>query len=194
MSKKLMFILALAMTVIMSVSNLNTFADSTFSHPSLRVVTARSGLNVRDENCNVRDLAQYELKLTKVSDTVINCNINGQDYKMIEYSNIGLDAGTFVAEKYTKAVYGQNLSFVANETNTLTVNSPLGLNLRNRDCSIAKAVSYQTEVVLSTSASANVYDSGSYIVCKVAGDHYHMAMVTHNNQDYYAASLFLDQN
>jgi hypothetical protein len=144
-------------------NNVSTEASTQYT------VTAKSGLNFRNQNCKIIKTLRYGTKVNGISGT-ITCKVNGINYKMIN------TADGYAAQNFLSAVTKPTPT-------TYTVNATGGLNLRDIGCNKLTTVANGTKL--------GKKDYPKPADCIISGKAYTLVPVSYNGKTYFAAKVFL---
>jgi hypothetical protein len=184
MTKKIISILALAFAIATPALNINTQAQTQARYTfTQRIVTATSGLNIRDKNCNVLQVVGYGTLIDEASKETISCNVRGKSVKMINVNRFLSTGEGYVAESFASIVNDKPLSGTIQDT-TFIVNASSGLNLRDENCKRVTTVKNGT-------ALKQVLSTDYFRVCNAKGEYYMMTRISYNNKEYFVATSFL---
>lgn len=197
------FIATLLGVVLIGFSNnpTNVFANPTSNYngpeyTKVQKVTATNGLNVRDENCKVKDTIALGTILYKAEDIqdrpqkTIDCTIKGQK-KTLTFVIYGMSGGNEDSSLFTEQApsttggfasseFFSQLEYVDNFDVTITnqasianfqIDATLGLNLRDKNCKRLKTLPHKTNLWRRSDTPFN------NIKCKVNGVQYSMSQV-----------------
>lgn len=145
------------------------------------LTNAKSGVNFRDQNCNIIETLGYgTLVLKHDTRANITCSVNGKNYTM---SAVNYDyQNGYIATSYLTALEQNNPKF---DTGLATVNASIGLNIRDSNCKKIGALPNKTQVqVVGTDIAATT-------VCQVDGKNYLMTPVLINGKTAYMANKYL---
>lgn len=173
-------ILSIAVLVIAAISSVS--APVLASTAQKYVVTPSVGLNIRDKNCKKIGALKVNTVISVDPNQTIGCTINGVKYTMVKRTDVNTEQ--YVAQNFIKPK-GSTSDSGGNQFNSqgkATVNSTIGLNLRNDKCQIIQGIPYKQTV---TKASDNT------ITCTVKGVNYKMVNVNYNGKTGYVAGQFL---
>jgi hypothetical protein len=173
-------ILSIAVLVIAAISSVS--APVLASTAQQYVVTPSVGLNIRDKNCKKIGALKVNTVISVDPNQTIVCTINGVEYTMVKRTDVNTEqyvARNFIKPKGdTSTAHGNRF----NSQGKATVNSTIGLNLRNDKCQIIRGIPYKQTV---TKASDNT------LTCTVKGVNYKMVNVNYNGKTGYVAEQFL---
>ncbi len=141
--------------------------------------TARSGLNVRDQNCKVVGKLKFEEVVTIVRDGQNTCTVNGVVHFMKS-----IDQGSYISSNF--------ISYIGNvfTENSGTIQSPV--NFRTANCTRISTLTTGTSVAFEPTRVGNKITPSK--TCVIAGSTYAMIRVTANSKDGYVASRFIRAN
>ncbi|MEI7563957.1 MAG: hypothetical protein WCJ39_10420 [bacterium] len=192
MTKKIISLIALAFAIALP-TQIATQAASTQSE--WRIVTATSGLNIRDKNCKkVNTISYGEIIVPDYTKPSLSCTINTKSTEMIYVSYFGGNEG-YVAKSFTNIVnynsfdYSgfKGIKYSNSQTGpTLKVNTAGGLNLRDQNCKRVMTVNNGTELKAVT-------QTDNFITCKAGNSYYSLTPVWYNGKQYFAATYYMLQ-
>jgi len=150
------------------------------------VVTARSGVAIRNSNCKKIGALSFGELLTNTSSKTINCKVSGRNIKMTNISRVFGDSPSgelFVASNFLTELKQGGADY---SKKSVKVNAVGGLNLRNDNCKRVTSVPNGTELNLPTGGLG-----GSIKVCRAGNQFYSMNQVDYNGKLLWVADFFV---
>lgn len=151
-------------------------------------VISRIGLNVRDRNCELKGRLTFGSILKhreRGSNTPILCTINNVVYTMYPVQFNATDNNAV----YVAVIYLRQIHTEFDQTQNrfeLSINSSIGLNVRNKECQLIKRVADRAKLRLEINNNVNM------INCDLGGQTYAMTeFKLDDNTEGYIATSFL---
>ncbi len=186
MSKIFIFIIAAAMLLVSAPTTL--VSAESYSYLAPFIVTSKSGVNLRDKNCNIIDKALYQTVVNIGANSkvdYITCKVGGISIEFVDITiyktTPEMPVSGYVAKKYLTEIVTTPLPAVE----MLKVNTKNGLNLRG-DGNCKKITTLPNNAMLKMSP----VDSAT-APCKVGGVYYGMILVSYNGKLGVVASKYV---